>query len=272
MRRKAPSRDRGRPSFSKTYRTAVGGGSPIRRRTLSQAEALALLPQCTIGAEKVADDLGTDRFATTLTTTVAVGVAAAQAESGGLGVLGAALRIARAPILILHLLVRNASSRTIGTVITAIAATFGLTVVGLSLFVDGMQLVTPVGWALLISSVLALWIRGRKTLLAIGGVAMAVGLALALGGGGLDWATLRARAWPFLAVGLFFLAVGALPSAAARLPKRSKIGSQLDSALAERLRQEATTYYDEMEPALTRAEAEDLRRQVQQLTKLLRAP
>ncbi|MGH3117587.1 MAG: patatin-like protein, partial [Gaiellales bacterium] len=114
--------------FLEAYRTIVGGGSPIRRRTLSQTDALALLPQCRIGGEKVlSDDLGTDRFATTMTTTLAVSIAAAQAKTGGLGPLGAALRITRAPILILHLLVRHAVSGTIGQVITSVAATFALT-------------------------------------------------------------------------------------------------------------------------------------------------
>ncbi|MGH3117799.1 MAG: hypothetical protein ACRDQ2_11955, partial [Gaiellales bacterium] len=153
--------------------------------------------------------------------------------------------------------------------ITAVAATFGLTVVGLSLFIDGMQLVTPIGWALLISAVLALLIRGRRTLLAIGGVAVATGLILALLGGGLDWATVRDRVWPFLAVGVFFLAVGALPSAGAKLPNRSRIGLHLDPALSERLLQETASYREEVEPALDQAEAGNLRRQVERLTKLL---
>ncbi|HEV8563517.1 MAG TPA: patatin-like protein [Actinomycetota bacterium] len=261
----------GSPSaeFLEAYRSVVGDGSPIRRRTLSQADALTLLPQCRIGAERVRDDdLGTDRFATTLTTTLAVGLAAAQAKSGGLGPLGAALRFARAPILIVHLLVRNAALRPLGQVITGVAATFGLTVVGLSLFIEGMQVVTPIGWALLVSSVLALWIRGRSTLLAIGGVAAVAALVIALREGGLDWGTLRDRVWPFLAVGAFFLAVGALPSTAARLPRR-RIGS-LDSELAERLSQEAAAYYAEKEPTITEPEAGKLRRQRRRLAKLLR--
>jgi hypothetical protein len=256
--------------FLEAYRSIVDGGSPIRRQALSQADALELLPQCRVGEEKVLSDLGTDRFATTVTTSLAVGLAAAQAKTAGLGPLGTAMRITRAPVLFLYLLVRHAVSGTVGQVITAIAATFGLTVVGLSLFIGGMQLVTPIGWALLISSVLAMLIRGRRILLAIGGLALAGGIIAALVGGVLDWGTLGRRTLPFLAVGLFFLLIGAIPLIAGQLPRLRRIGAELDPALAERLLQETASYREEMEPTLSQAEAGNLRRQVQRLTKLLR--
>jgi predicted acylesterase/phospholipase RssA len=255
--------------FLEAYRSLVGG-SPIRRRALSQADALALLPQCRVGEEKVLSDLGTDRFATTVTTSLAVGLAAAQAKTAGLGPLGTALRITRAPVLILYLLVRHAVLGTVGQVITAVAATFGLTVVGLGLFIEGMQIVTPIGWALLISSVLAMLIRRRWMLLAIGGVALAGGLIAALVGGDLDWGALARRVLPFVAVGVFFLLIGAIPLVTGKLPRRRRIGVHLDPAFAERLLQETASYYDEVEPTLSEVEAEDLRRQVQRLTKLLR--
>jgi patatin-related protein len=234
------------------------GVSPITRR-----EAKHLLPWCRIGEERIVpDDVGTDRFASAVATSLALASETVQAPGSRLGPLRGVLAVARAPLVLLYLLVTNTvGGRALGIALTSIALSFGLTIVVLNVFVDGLEAVVPVAWVLLVAALLSLIVRGRIPLVVLGVLTLAAIIATILLsdlGSVLEWLT------PVILIVVLFLILGTFRwrRTASDSPKRLwGRPFKIDDELANRLESVTNQFYQE-QSASSPERSDDWRRTI----------
>jgi patatin-related protein len=82
----------------------------LQGRPIPAARVGALLADCTLGKERIEDDVGTDRLTTLGSQTAAVAIAASSRQSGWLASVGKLVALLRAPSLLFYLFARNASA------------------------------------------------------------------------------------------------------------------------------------------------------------------
>jgi hypothetical protein len=243
---------KGRGSFTERFlddfETTTSRSSPGAAQ-ISGEEANKLLPLCRIGEERIVpDDVGTDRFASAVATSLALAAGTIQAPGARLGPLRSVLAMARAPLVMLYLLVTNATGgRAFGVALTSIALTFGLTVAVLDIFVDGLGVIVPIAWVLLIGGLLSLVVRGILPLVVVGVLALvAIGVALWVG----DLESLIEWVTPILLLVLFLFVVGIMwwPRRTLAQPggPRGRRGLAIDMELAKRLEAATNAFYSEV--------------------------
>lgn len=114
-------------TFARQYRNAAGGGP------LEPATAITLFRGLHIGEETVADDMPSDLFSATVSQLLATSASVLTDQHLPFGFLKNVLRAIRGPLLLLYLMVRNATSGRAGAMLNAAILTAGTLVVGIDL-------------------------------------------------------------------------------------------------------------------------------------------
>ena len=167
---------------------------------LTAKEAVELFCVCRIGSERIAEEIGTDLFATTASHAAAVTATLGTGKRSGLGVFRHLMRVISAPAIMLYLLVRNATRGSrVGPVINAFALGIGLTIVVLDLFSEGVgfpRAVTGMAIALVVAGVAFLCLRSRVLVPICLLLAAAAAILFGTGVFGSSWDRTIARAVP----------------------------------------------------------------------------
>jgi patatin-related protein len=126
--------------------------------------AFPLFAQSGIGAEKIADEAGTDLFASTVSTAAAVSVSAADSPRSGLGFLRMLTRSLRGVMLVLYALVRGAvSSGRAANAAVAFTLAAGGALLALALVTpDSSPFFAALGGAIALGAVMLAALRTRE--------------------------------------------------------------------------------------------------------------
>jgi hypothetical protein len=203
----------GGSAFIATFLAKLPGGR--RCGDASPETVLELFRACTVGTERIADEVGTDLFTAVTSQSLAVAVSAGQGQSSGLGPLRAALKLMRLPVLGAHLAAKALILRSAtAAAVFAFVGAFGLTVL-LAQAAGSWTPPAPISSAaqglvvaLLIAMMLHRWKRGAL---------LATVVAILWGGllhrtGALGWPDWTRETWRLLAVVLAgLLVLSALP-------------------------------------------------------------
>jgi hypothetical protein len=164
-------------TFARTYQVAVGSQAAA---TLAPEAALSLYRDLRIGEERIADESGSDLFSTTVSQTLATAALVVGSQNLRFGLLNNALKAARAPLLLLHLMVRNATGGRAGAMVDAVLLAGGGLVVGLDVLTSqGLPgILVTAGWVAFAAGMLLILLRTR---LGVWRIALPVVAVTALG-------------------------------------------------------------------------------------------
>jgi patatin-related protein len=146
--------------FAAKFEMAVEG-DPAQVRKVDPNTALDLFSGMNIGGEKLRDDVGSDLFSTTVSHGMATAASVANAQGGGVGTFKQATRAVRGPLLLLYLLVRNATRGRAGAALNSALLAGGAIVVGIDLATQGVPgFLVGAGWLALTAGILLVLLRG----------------------------------------------------------------------------------------------------------------
>lgn len=158
----------------------IGSGGRAAWNTLPADRLARLFDRCRVGEERLAGEVATDLFATTLTRTIAVTATMISGARAGLGRVGRLLQLVRFPTLIVDALAQNIirQSRTASFAAGA-AVMFGALIIALDAF-TGAEIATPLlniaGLVLVSSVALLLWRHPRLVLVWVAAAVVTWGL------------------------------------------------------------------------------------------------